>query len=98
MLTPIAPAPSASATVEVLATPAADEANVTVVEMHHTEEVDAIALTQARIVMGVGMGIGGPAHLPAIQALARSLGAALATTRNVVHLGWLPTHIQVGLS
>ena len=42
--------------------------------------------------------LGGPEHLPTVQALARSLGAALATTRNVVHAGWLPHHIQVGLS
>jgi electron transfer flavoprotein alpha subunit len=40
---------------------------------------------------------GGPEHLPAIQTLARSLGSALATTRNVVHAGWLPHHIQVGI-
>jgi len=98
MLTPTAPDRGASATVEVLAAPAAAESAVTVVEVHHTEEVDAIALTQAQIVMGVGMGLGGPEHLPTVQALARSLGAALATTRNVVHAGWLPHHIQVGMS
>jgi electron transfer flavoprotein alpha subunit len=98
MLTPIAPDRGASATVEVLVAPAAAESDVTVVEVHHTEEVDAIALTQAQIVMGVGMGLGGPEHLPTVQALARSLGAALATTRNVVHAGWLPHHIQVGIS
>jgi electron transfer flavoprotein alpha subunit len=98
MLTPTAPDCSASATVEVLAAPAAAESEVTVMEVHHTEEVDAIALTQAQIVMGVGMGLGGPEHLPTVQALARSLGATLATTRNVVHAGWLPHHIQVGIS
>jgi electron transfer flavoprotein alpha subunit len=98
MLTPAAPDHGASAMVEVLATPAAAESDVTVMEVHHTEEVDAIALTQAQIVMGVGMGLGGPEHLSTVQALARSLGATLATTRNVVHAGWLPHHIQVGIS
>jgi electron transfer flavoprotein alpha subunit len=98
MLTPTAPDRGASATVEVLTAPATPESDITVVEVHHTEEVDAIALTQAQIVMGVGMGLGGPEHLPTVQALARSLGAVLATTRNVVHAGWLPHHIQVGLS
>jgi electron transfer flavoprotein alpha subunit len=68
------------------------------VEVHHTDVGDAIALTQAQIVMGIGMGLGGPEHLPTVQALPRSLGATLATTRNVVHAGWLPHHIQVGLS
>jgi electron transfer flavoprotein alpha subunit len=98
MLTPIAPDRGASATVEALVTPAAAESDVTVMEVHHTDEVDAIALTQAQTVLGVGMGLGGPEHLPTVQALAHSLGAALATTRNVVHAGWLPHHIQVGLS
>ena len=94
----MAPDHGASATVEVLTAPTAAASDLTVVEVHHTEAVDAIALTQAQIVLGVGMGLGGPDHLPAIQALARALGAALATTRNVVHAGWLPHHIQVGIS
>jgi len=98
MLTPTAPDRSASATVEVLAAPVTAESDVTVVEVHHTEEVDAIALTQAQMVLGIGMGLGGPEHLPTVQALAHSLGAALDTTRNVVHAGWLPHHIQVGIS
>ena len=98
MLTPTAPDHGTSAIVEVLAAPAAAESDVTVVGVHHTEEGDAIALTQAQTVLGVGMGLGGPEHLSTVQALARSLGAALATTRNVVHAGWLPHHIQVGIS
>jgi electron transfer flavoprotein alpha subunit len=44
------------------------------------------------------MGIGGPENLPEVQALAQSMGATLATTRNVVHSGWLPHQIQVGIS
>jgi electron transfer flavoprotein alpha subunit len=52
MLTPIVPDRGASATVEVLAAPAAAKADVTVLEVHHTDEVDAIALTQAQIVTG----------------------------------------------
>jgi hypothetical protein len=95
MLTPIAPDRGASATVEVLAAPAAAKADVTVLEVHHTDEVDAIALTQAQIVTGIGMGLGGPEHLPTVQALARSLSATLAPTRNVVHAGWLPLYIIV---
>ncbi len=75
MLTPMAPDLSARATVEVLAAVTSAETDVTVMEGHHAEDVDAIALTQAHIVMGVGVGIGGPAHLPAVQALAHSLGA-----------------------
>jgi electron transfer flavoprotein alpha subunit len=69
-----------------------------VLERHNAEHGDTVALTQAQVVMGVGLGIGGPDNLPTIQALAQTLGATLATTRNVVHAGWLPQHIQVGIS
>lgn len=44
------------------------------------------------------MGIGGEENLAQIQALVQSIGASLATTRNVVHSGWLPHQIQVGIS
>jgi electron transfer flavoprotein alpha subunit len=98
MLTPIAPDDSAHVVIEHLTAPAGAVAEVTVVETHHEAEGDAIALTQAQVVLGVGMGLGGPEHLPTVQALAHTLGAALATTRNVVHAGWLPHHIQVGIS
>ncbi len=55
-------------------------------------------MTQSQLVIGVGMGIGGPENLPAIRYLAQSIGATVATTRNVVHVGWLPHQIQVGIS
>ena len=48
--------------------------------------------------LGVGRGIGGPAALPAITALAARLGAAVAATRDVTDLGWLPKQHQVGLT
>jgi electron transfer flavoprotein alpha subunit len=98
MLTPTTPDHSAKVVVERLAIPSLVVADSTLLEVHDEETGDAIALTQARVVMGVGLGIGGPENLPAIQGLARDLGAALATTRNVVHAGWLPHHIQVGIS
>ena len=62
------------------------------------EDSDGITLTQAAVVMGVGMGIGGPENLPQIRDLAASIGATIATSRNVVHAGWLPHQIQVGIS
>jgi electron transfer flavoprotein alpha subunit len=72
--------------------------DVSVIETHRVADLGAIALTQARVVLGVGMGIGGPQYLPQLQALAQSIGATLATTRNVVHAGWLPHQVQVGIS
>ena len=62
------------------------------------EDLGSIELTQAQVVMGVGMGIGGPEALPEVRELAASIGATLATTRDVVHAGWLPHQIQVGIS
>jgi electron transfer flavoprotein alpha subunit len=97
-LTPIAPDYSASVVIEQTTAPAGAAAEAAVLEVHHEGDGDAIALTQAQVVLGVGMGLGGPEHLPTVQALAQTLGATLATTRNVVHAGWLPHHIQVGIS
>jgi electron transfer flavoprotein alpha subunit len=99
MLLPITPQPNAMAVIEHFATAITfTERDVTVLERHPQEQGDTVALTQAQIVMGIGLGLGGPEHLPTIQALAHTLGATLATTRNVVHAGWLPHHIQVGIS
>ena len=67
-------------------------------EEHRSEDTGAIALTQSKVVLGVGMGIGGPESLPELQILAQSIGGVLATTRNVVHSGWLPHQVQVGIS
>ena len=39
-----------------------------------------------------------PENLSEVQGLANVTGATLATSRNVVHAGWLPHQIQVGIS
>jgi electron transfer flavoprotein alpha subunit len=98
MLTPMAPDYSARVVIDHMTAPAVAADEVAVLEVHHAGDGDAIALTQAQVVLGVGMGLGGPEHLPTVQALAQTLDATLATTRNVVHAGWLPHHIQVGIS
>jgi electron transfer flavoprotein alpha subunit len=98
MLIPAVPDDSPGVVVEYLTAPDIAATEATVLETHDEAAGDAIALTQAQVVLGVGMGVGGPEHLPTVQALAHTLGATLATTRNVVHAGWLPHHIQVGIS
>ena len=50
------------------------------------------------ICLGVGMGVGSSENVTKIVELAHSLDAALATSRNVVHEGWLPYKFQVGIS
>ena len=98
LLTPIAPDISSQAPVEAIAAASFDGPDVTVLEEHVQEDIGALELTQAQVVLGVGMGIGGPENLPQIQKLAQSINASLATTRNVTHEGWLPVQIQVGIS
>jgi electron transfer flavoprotein alpha subunit len=97
-LRPITPDIRITSTVESIHAAVLTGPDVTLRETHHEANADAIALTQAQVVMGIGMGVGGPDHLADMQALAQVLGATLATTRNVVHSGWLPHHIQVGIS
>jgi electron transfer flavoprotein alpha subunit len=55
-------------------------------------------LEKARVVVVVGLGIGGPDAIPEILDATRSLGAALGATRKVVDAGWLPPQLQVGLT
>jgi len=98
LLTPIAPDISSQAPVEAIAAASFDGPDITVLEEHVQEDIGALELTQAQVVLGVGMGIGGPENLPQIQKLAHSINASLATTRNVTHEGWLPVQIQVGIS
>ena len=78
--------------------PAFNGNDIQLVEEHLEEDPGGIALSQAPVVMGVGMGIGGPENLPKIYELARSIGASIAATRNTVHSGWLAHQIQVGIS
>jgi electron transfer flavoprotein alpha subunit len=66
-----------------------------------------LSLDLARLIMCVGMGIGGPEALPEVEALAQRLGAwmglspeetAVAGSRKVVDEGWMPRNSQVGLT
>ncbi len=98
LLAPIEPDESATVSIESLSAPPFEGNDITVVETHYEEDPGGIALAQAEIVLGAGMGIGGPENLPQVQALATEIGATVATTRNVVHAGWLPHQVQVGIS
>ncbi|PKB66910.1 MAG: hypothetical protein BZY81_06090 [SAR202 cluster bacterium Io17-Chloro-G4] len=98
LLTPQDPEPHAKATVEVLDVPAFSGNDIQLVEEQLQEDPGGIALSQAPVVMGVGMGIGGPENLPKMYDLAEVIGARIATTRNAVHSGWLDHQVQVGIS
>ena len=62
------------------------------------EDAGGPELERAEVVIGVGMGIGGPEALPRIRELAARLGASIAATRSVTDVGWLPKQMQVGLT
>ena len=98
LLSPEEPDRSAIAQVESIDAPPFEGTDIHLLEEHYQEDLGAVALTQAQVVLGVGMGVGGTDSLPQLQSLAHSIGATLATTRNVVHMGWLPHQIQVGIS
>ena len=44
------------------------------------------------------MGVGSTEGLRQVQAMARSVEATIGTTRDVVHEGWLPQQLQIGIS
>ena len=97
ILSPIIPDYGAKASLETLGSSDFHGNDIEVLEEHRQEDIGAIALSQAQVVVGVGMGIGGPENLRKIQALASSIGAHMAATRSVVHSGWLPQQVQVGI-
>ena len=97
VLTPVDAEPGTTAIVESLPPVPCEGADVTLVSEHAAAEHGALELTSAEVVVGVGMGVG-EEGLADAQRLAEIIGAKIATTRNVVHSGWLPHHVQVGIS
>jgi electron transfer flavoprotein alpha subunit len=57
-----------------------------------------IALDNAEVIVGVGMGVGGAENLATVRELAAVLDASIVGTRRVVDAGWLPRQVQVGLT
>lgn len=62
------------------------------------EETGVEKLEAAQIVLGVGMGVGEPTNYAQVHRLAELLHAAIGATRNVADQGWLPKHMQIGLT
>ena len=97
LLTPAVPEPDATATVEHLAAEPFYGADVRLIGEEFQEDTEGLDLARARVVVGVGMGVG-EENVAGVLDAARSLGASVATTRDVVHEGWLPQQLQVGIS
>ena len=98
LLAPIEPDWGQDAEVELLEVPAYEGPDIRVLEFHRQEDARGLQLETARIVLGVGKGVGGPEHLPTIYGLAQHIGAIVAASRDVTDAGWLPKQIQVGLT
>ena len=98
LLTPAAPEPGAAATVEQIPALPYNGPDVRLLKEEIQEDQIGLILANAPVVVGVGMGVRGLDGLAKVQEMARSVGATLATTRDVIHEGWLPQQVQVGIS
>lgn len=57
---------------------------------------EGVSLADAEIIVGVGMGMGGPANLHLAFELAEALGGTVGASRPAVDAGWLPYMRQIG--
>lgn len=95
---PRTPRPERSPRLEVLTPTNLSTGGTRLLHSAATLDEQAGRLLSAKLVIGVGMGIGDPRHLPLLQQVAAALGGSLCATRRVTDKGWLPRQIQVGLT
>ncbi len=98
LLTPAVSEPGATATVEQIAAVPSDGPDLRLLKEVFQEDQEGLLLANAAVVVGIGMGVGGLENVAKVQEMARSIGASIAITRAVVHEGWLPQQLQVGIS
>ena len=98
LLTPAARDAGATANVEQIPASSYDGPDVRLLREVFEEDQLGLFLANAPVVIGVGMGVGGAENLAKVREMAESIGATLATTRDVIHEGWLPQQLQVGIS
>ncbi|MEC8909877.1 MAG: FAD-binding protein [Chloroflexota bacterium] len=98
LLSPAAPEPGITAKVEQISTVPFDGPDIRLIKEEFEEDQEGLALANAPVVIGIGMGVGSAEGLIRLQGMARSVGATLGTTRDVIHEGWLPQQLQIGIS
>jgi electron transfer flavoprotein alpha subunit len=65
---------------------------------HSSIDQTIAPLDGAEVIVGVGMGVGGPEGIEKAKEFARVLGAGMCASRRVTDKGWLPRQLQVGLT
>ncbi len=92
-----APAPDLNKTGEVIAVaPILSEDQITTKVESFEETKGTVNLTDARIIVSGGRGVGGPEGFAPIRELADVLGGAVGASRATVDAGWIPYAHQVG--
>lgn len=60
------------------------------------EEIDEVPITDAKIIVSGGRGVGGPEGFELLRNLAKTLNGAVGASRAAVDSGWIPYRHQVG--
>jgi len=62
------------------------------------QETAGVKMEEARVVVGGGRGLGGPAPFAELEKLAKLLGGAVGASRPACDAGWIDPRFQIGLT
>ncbi|HJU09487.1 MAG TPA: FAD-binding protein, partial [Candidatus Binataceae bacterium] len=91
------PVAARNATVEIIH-PSLHPARSRILKSRSILDPTIVPLEGAEVVVGIGMGVGGPEGIERVKEFARTLNAAVCATRRVTDEGWMPRQLQVGLT
>jgi electron transfer flavoprotein alpha subunit len=91
------PVLSRTAEIEIVR-PALSQARSRVLNSRSMLDPTIVPLEGAEVVIGIGIGVGGPEGIERVKDLARAVDAAVCATRRVTDEGWMPRQLQVGLT
>jgi electron transfer flavoprotein alpha subunit len=91
------PVPSRTAEIGIIR-PTLSPARSRVLNSRSILDPTIVPLEGAEVVVGIGMGVGGPDGIERVKDLAHVLDAAVCATRRVTDEGWMPRQLQIGLT